>query len=423
MLLAMLPCHRVRAALLFGIAPITALPAQSLPAPVGPGPLLCLATNSRSAQPEVTLYVAELAGEGPARPIWRNRDNADVLARLDQQRLLLASYGNPYALLVLDLAAGTHQVLADGAPHEFVAVHGDAVLHLGDRRGETRVEAVWAEGDNFLYRTPWRDPAARRRLCEQRFDRVAQVAGNLAIAVTPNDTAVWVVSITNASGRALWTAPANAHSTCVAMSPGGQRLAIGCVRPDAKGLLTVVDLAAGAIVRSWPDLPIHVSPLSSNRPTLEIGWHDDEHVVCSLTRGDANGLAGNFAYVRYRLATGEVVDEEVYSGLELRHRAPPAPGPTPAGPAAAFQAEVVGDTTRVVRVDAKQPLATFPRGTARYGDWRIAPDGQSAVLHPVETPTRCTLFTAARTAGRTLLEQAACDFRWLPAVAAPVDPK
>ena len=418
----MLPCHRVRAALLFGFAPIPALPAQSLPAPVGTGPLLCLTTNSRSeGHPEVTLHVAELAGEGPARPIWRNRDNAQVLARLDQQHLLLASFGNPYALLVLDLAAGKHRVLADGAPHEFVALHGDAVLHLGDRRGETRTEAVWAASDSFLYHTPWRDPAARRRLCEQRFDRIARVAGNLALAVTPDDTAVWVVSLVNASGRALWTAPANAHSTGVAMSPGGQRVAIGCVLPDAKGLLTVVDLASGAIVRSWPDLPIHVSPLSSFRPTLEFGWHDDEHVVCSLTRGDARGLAGNFAFVRYSLATGEVIDEEIYSGLELRHRAPPAPGPaptTPPTPPAAFKAELDGDTTRVVRVGAKEPLAVFPRATARYDNWRIAADGQSAIVHPVATPTRCTLFTAARPTGRTLLEQAAYDFVWLPTVTA-----
>lgn len=385
--------------------------AQSSPAPVSTGPLVCFTTNARTPDAtEVTLHIAELDGTGPSRPFWRNSDNANVLARLDRDHLLLTSYGSPYALLVVDLAAGTHRVLAAGAPHGFVAVHGADVLFLGDPRGDTP--------DNFLYAAPWATSGERRRLAAQRFDHVREIAGNLAVGIAPDANAaeVWVISIVRASGRAVWSAPAGTRALRTALSPGGQRLAIGCVLANGESLLTVVDLGAGTVVRSWSDLPIQVSPLSSSMPCLEVGWHDDDHVVCSETRGDRQGMRGSFVHVRRCLTSGETTDENVYDAIGLAHRPPPPPGAGSAAQTApTFVTEIVGATTRLTRTGSSEPLATFDRAQERYGDVRVAPDGQSAVAHLGEGKNRCTLFTATSKDGRLLSQGSAYDFVWLPA--------
>lgn len=407
---------------LFGALAAGTLPAQSLPAPVGAGPLLCLTINSFDGNDGVTLHVAEIEGDGPARPIWHNHTSARVLARLDRQHLLLASQGDPDALLVVDLDNGNHRSLADGAPSEFVALHGDAVLHFGDSRSKRPTAAGSRENDHFLYRTPWREPLARRRLCEQRFDRVAQITGEVVVAVTPNEGSVWVVDLVRATGRALWDAPEGSHQIRVSMSPSGQRLAIGCVGPSGLGQLTVVDLGSREVLRSWPDLPIDLAPESSDRPTLMVGWHDDAHVLCSQTRLGDRGVGGNFVHVRYDLASGEKVAEHVYARLGLRHRLPLADGSNAARPPSAFRAAIEGRETRIWRVGAEQPLATFS-GILDFDTWSIAPDGQSVVVHAAGSPDRCSLFVAAKRDSRTLFERRAHDITWLPAVTSPAATK
>ncbi len=385
--------------------------AQAPPRAFDDGPLLCFTTNTLPAKPaEVLLHVVPLHGDAKPTVFWTNRGNANVLARLDRDRLLLASYGEPYALIVVDLAAGTHRVLADGCPHEFVAVHGDHVLHLGDPREAAR--------DNFLYATPWAAPGERRRLAERRLERVPQVAGNLAVAIAAGEASVWIVSITSAKGRAVWTAPAGVSSLRTALSPTGQRLAIGCVQSDGRGLLTVVDLGAATVLRSWPDLPIQVSPLSSSTPCLEVGWYDDAEVVCSETRGDGQGLAGSFVFVRRGVATGEVTDEREYAGIGLSHDVPPRAGPSAPAPRAVFTVAHDAKGTRLLCDGATDPLATFAGANLQTGDVCVAPDGRSAVARVGANSTQYTLFTDVRKDGRLLTDAFAYDAVWLPAASA-----
>lgn len=384
------------------------MPRAQLATAVGDGPLLVLTTNGLATNNhEITMHVAELNGEGSARPFWRSRGNAEVLARLDRDHLLLASYGEPYALVVIDLPTGTSRVLANGCPHDFVTWRDDVVLHLGDPREAAR--------DNYFYATPWRGDGKVRRLCEQRFASVPQVAGNLAVAIAEDEPAVWLVSLTNANGRAIWQPPAGASNVRVALSPGGQRLAIGCVQPgNGKGLLTVVDAGTAAIVRSWPDLPIHVSPLSSESPSLVVGWHSDAEVVCSETRGNRLGTDGGFVFVRRSLATGEITDETTYGPIGLSHQTPrPANAAVPVT-APAFVTDVHEGRVRLLRTGESTPLAVIPEKKVQWEDQRIAPDGQSAVARLGEQRTRCTLFTAAAKGGRLLLEGWAYDIQWLP---------
>lgn len=388
------------------------LVAQTLPAPVGDGPLLCFRTDhDAGAHHEVTLHVTELGEHDLTKPFWRGRHNVEVLRRLDRDHLLLASYGEPYALLVVDLPAGTQAMLADGAPHEFVAVRDDVVLHLGDPREPAR--------DNFFYATPWHQPADRRRLCEQRFDAIAQIEGNLAVGLAANETSVWIVSLLHASGRKVWTAPTGVHNVRVALSPGGQRLAIGCVATDGKGVLAVVDTGTGVVLHSWPELPIQVSPFSSNRPCLEVGWFDDAEVICSETRGDRNGMRGDFVHVRRSLATGAITDEHAYASIGLSHRAPPPPRtPSATEPLSVpvFTTEVVDKAIRLLRAGQREPLAVGPDDATHRGETRVAPDGQSAVACGGGEPPACVLFTATGKEPRRLAAQGARGFLWLPAM-------
>jgi hypothetical protein len=378
--------------------------AQETPA-IADGPIVCF-TVARSADKdrENVHFVANVDGDAAPREFFRSRDNARVLQRLDRDHLLVASFGSPYALLVADLTAGTTRELAPGAPHEFIAVHGDDVLHLGDRREPAH--------DNFLYAAPWRAPAERRRLAETRFHRVPLVQGNLAIALT-EDNEVWVVSLARAQGRRLTTAEPGVMGLRLSLSPAGQRLAIGCV-DKGRGRLTVVDTSTGAVLRTVAALPIQVSAGSSGTPVLEVGWRDDGHVVCSETRGDVQGLSGNFVFVTRDLATGEVTDETVYSGLGLWHEAPPVPGIPPKSPP---QLEVTAEPGRsVLRARGNpEPLAAIERSKQQYEDLCVSRDGNAAIARLGKDRRRLVLFTAATATPRELAKEWAYDITWLPA--------
>jgi len=304
---------------------------------------------------------------GEPQVVWVNRGNVRVLRRLDRHRLLIQSFGEPYALLVVDAEHGTHRVLCEGA--ELVDVHGDDVLYLGDNR--------WGKGDHFLYARSWRQDAEPVRLSERTFVRVPIVAGNLAIGVSGARAEVWAVSLVRGSSRKLLDLPDSLPGARFALSPGGQWLAVGTVMAT-RGQLAVYDVGSSELVRRWRGLPIAVSPFSSFSPTLEVGWHDEEHVVCSESRGDPLRGGAESVFVRRSLTTGEVVDEEVYGPVELHHRTPPAPGAAAAEPT--FSVERDGETDRLLQRGREQPLASFA--------WReqavriaLSPDGRYAVEH------------------------------------------
>ncbi|MBL8754563.1 MAG: hypothetical protein JNK15_14765 [Planctomycetes bacterium] len=391
------------------LATAAAAPAQAraFAATVGAGPLVALRTSSPLENGSATVWsIADVEGTGKAAPFWRGPGNCDLLARLDRDHLLLASYGEPYALVVVDLTAGTHTILADGAPHEFVALHGDLVLHLGDGR----VQSL----DPFPYATPWRDPAQRRRLAEIRCERIAMVAGNLAILVGEGERELHSVSLTGGTTRRLWTVPGGADHVKVKLSPAGQRLAIGVVA-RGKGLLTVVDIATATVVHQWADLPIDVSPLSSNRPTLEVGWHDDAHVVCSETR------PRSFTWVRRPVDADTIVDEHDYGPIGLWHDAPPAPSaPAVATAAPRFRWEPLAEGGSALwREGRKEPLRRFAEKQLPHGTLSFAPDG-NAVIHCNRVEVGPTLlWHATAEAARPLAEAPAHAVAWLPAAGSP----
>lgn len=400
----------MRAASCFVVTGLAAFaPAQAKVVDVGAGPLLTFTVEHGGPDHrESAHFVVEVEGAGPAREFWRTGHNTGVLRRLDRHRLLAASYGDPHALVVIDLAAGTVRELAPGAPHGFIAVHGDDVLYLGDPRA--RGSEV---PDNYLYAAPWRG-GERRRLCEALFDRVPVVEGNLAVAVSPEDREVWVASIVRAEGRRLWTAPEGATSLRVALSPAGQRLAIGCVGSDGQGQLRVVDVGTGGAVASWDGLPIHVNAASSSTPVLEVGWDGDEHVVCSETRGDRLGMSGNFVFVARKLASGEVAGETAYAPIGLWHT-PPSRAHQPAPPPPQFTATDEGVAARVLRrTGSTIPLATI--AYKQHGDITFASDGRFATARTfVDGSWRILLFRSDSDEPRELATAWSHSFVWLPA--------
>ncbi|HEX6812122.1 MAG TPA: hypothetical protein VF384_10905 [Planctomycetota bacterium] len=393
-----------RALLLVGLGGFVA--AQQAPAAITDGPLICFTVpRGADGKRDSVFFAANVEGQAPAREFFRSKDNASVLQRLDRDHLLVASYGSPYGLLVVDLTAGTPRELAPGAPHAFVAVHGDDVLHLGDPREPAN--------DNFLYATPWRVPGERRRLADVRLASVPLVQGNLAIGLT-KEHEVWVVSLTRAQGRRLWTPPPDASWVRVCLSPAGQRLAIGSVEANGRGRLTVVDSSTGELVRTVADLPIQVSALSSSLPVLEVGWRDDNHVVCSETRGDQQGLRGTFVFVTRNLASGEVTDETAYSDLGLSHEAPPVPGAAAMG-RPSFEIAVDGGQSVLRAVGTKKPLAAVELGRQQYQDLCVSHDGRAAAARVGDHRSRFVLFTPGSDTPRELAKEWVCDVTWLPA--------
>ncbi len=387
--------------------------AQTTAVAVGNGPLLCFVVAG-DVDGEQIHRLAELEGDGPAREFWRPPANAEVLRRLDRQHLLVASYGSQYALLVLDVAAGGLRELAPGAPHGFVAVHGDDVLYLGDPRDD-----VPYEKDDFLYASPWREPGERRRLCTAHIARVPIVNGNLVIAVGADERDVWAISTVREQGRRLWTAEPDRTQLRFALSPGGERLAIGAVDAHGMGELRVLDVGSGAVVAHWEQLPIQVSVISSSTPTLEVGWHDDQHVVCSETRGDRKGLSGSFVYVRRDITSGDVTDETTYTELGLSHTAPATGGSSRARHFQVIRPDMAGERAidYLVHVGSDGEMTTFAEREPRRDEpFAISPDGAFAIACVNDNAgRRVLLFSAGNEAPRQLGTGLPHSFVWLPA--------
>ncbi|MCB9887833.1 MAG: hypothetical protein H6838_20275 [Planctomycetes bacterium] len=386
-----------------------AAPPETVGGAIDPGQLLCFSNRESAAADAVTcLHLVELATDRAPRCIWRSPRAVRVLRRLDRDHLLLASFAEPYALLLLDAATGEHRVLAPGAPHGFVAVHGDEVLFVGDGRAKAK--------DNHLYAVSWRAAAAPRRCLEQRFAAVAAVVGNLAFGITEDRRRVVAVSLTSGRGRTLLQVPERERDLRVALAPGGQRLAIGSVA-GGKGHLRVVDVGSGALQREWTDLPIDVSPFSSSTPTLEVGWADDDHVVCSQTQGGGRG-SGNFVFVHRDLGTGEVTLEDLYAPVGLAHLRPPPPDAAPPDegePRFQILTKLPTGKSTLNRAGADEPLVAIEAAHEQYQDLAISPDGAHATARCGPKKQRLCLFAGDDDAERELSTNWSFDLVWLPA--------
>lgn len=388
------------------IAAATATAQQGFAIDLDRGPIISFERSVGGKPHRVELHVANCDGDRPAQVCWRNVGNTELVARLDRTHLLISSYGTPYALIVLDTKTGKHRVLAEGSPHDFVAVHGDDVLYLGDNR--------WGKGDNHLFARSWRAEAERRQLAEPVFESVPIVKGNLAIGVTAGASEVWAVSLTRSKGRKLYELPDACYQVTLALAPGGQRLAIGANKMGL-GHLAVVDLGSGKLVRKWDDLDIQVSPLSSFTPTVRVGWFDDEHVVSSETRGAARGFGGgNFSFVRRSIETGKVTDEAPYGPVELHHATPE--DPNAARPDPTFRIETQADDYLLMQKGRKEPLTSVPRDYRKRGKMRLAPGGTHAVVMLPHDPLLVQLYRPGKTP-LALSKIGGVDWRWFPAVA------
>jgi len=380
-------------------APIAAQQDQQLE--LGAGPVVCFTQNAGGTPRMSHLLVANCDGDRKAQRFCKVQGNVRIAARLDRSHFLLSCYDKPYGLVVADAHTGATHLLAEGSPHDFVGLHGDQVLYLGDNR--------YDKGDNYLYARPWRGGEARR-LAEVRLDSVPLRHGNLAFAVTAGEREVWKISLTRGTGSRVHTLPEHCMGTRLALSPSGQRLAIGCAA-QGRGHLAVIDLGSNRAVQSWQNLNIDVSPLSSSMPTLEVTFADDEHVLTSETIGD--GLrGGHFATVRRSLDSGKVVEEIPAGDLGLYHHKPQVPG----APAETrfFDVRTKGERYLLVRPDRDAPVTDVPNVRGRACDLILSPGGRYAIERLERSPNLMVLHRRDR-APLALFDQYCTDLVWFDA--------
>lgn len=362
------------------------------------GPLLAFTVvQTNDSKRQNILRVAELEGSGNFE-LYHGKHGARVLRRLDRDHLLL-ELPDPKRLVAFDVPRGVGRELVRGSC-KFTSVRDGDVLFLAGpgRTGK-------------LHSVSWREEATPVVLCDHAFSRVPLLVGNLAFAVDQHEQSVWIISLASGRSRQVWTAPGGHSRVRIALSPNGQRLAVGLIDKLHRGRLEVVDAATGESIQTWKDLPIWVSPLSSSIPTLEVAFADDENVICSETRGNRRGIHGQFVHVTRSLATGEIEDEAVYSGLDLDHK-PPAPTP----PEPSFEITRSKKHAELRRTGSSDVLAQIPRSRQQYEDLAVSrPDGRYATARLGDKRERLTLFPPTGKP-RQLSTTWAHSLTWLPAV-------
>jgi hypothetical protein len=400
--------RRALAASLVAAATATATLAQGwqlTPVEVDPGPLMLFIARDDAQQPRVDRWhVVGFRGDGQAREFLRLGHNLSILARLDLRRLLVASHGDDDGIYALDLQQAKSQRLSDNA-WTFVGTRGGDVLYLGDER----------KNDRQLYARPWTHLGEPRVLAGP-FARVTPAAGDVACGIGPGDAPeVHLIDLLHGGSRCVARLPAGhgADSARVAVAPDGKRVAIG----TADGTLRVYGTETAEPLREWRDIPLQLPFESSFSPRLELGWSDDDVVVCSESR---QGARIRFVHVRRSVASGKVLDETPYQG-NLVHQ-PPVPPPLRASRMWGWGTGVRGRWSRgpfecegddLFLPGESRPVASRDRLS---GDSILfTPDAAFAAVTRVGGDWVVEVIDGGTKSRRRVFTGWTCEYAWLPA--------
>lgn len=120
---------------------------RGFPITLDQGPLICFSKAAEGEPQCVDLYVANCNGEQQGTRFWRNTGNTKVVAWLDQSHLLLASYGEPYALIVVDTLTGK---ITDDASYGPLALCHRVPPLPGAANAQILVFQIQTKGDEYL---------------------------------------------------------------------------------------------------------------------------------------------------------------------------------------------------------------------------------------------------------------------------------
>lgn len=327
---------------------------ESPAAELDAGPLLGFHEVITDRPRVVAVKIAELTGTRVFE-LCRDDRRPRLLARLDRNHLLL-TLSRRDSLFVVHAPSGRRREIVEDAA--FLGQRGDDLVI--QRAGQ-------------IERVSWREPGEPPRAFGGRPLLQVTLHDNLAFGIARPDDGrprVEVVSLVTGRSRELWTAPADRSRFRLALSPGGQWLAVAATDARFRGQLVVLDTATGKPARTFENLVVDLSPLASGMPTLEVAFTDDDHVVSSESRGAPRGIGGEFVHVTRSVRTGEVTSEEPYAPLGVHHR---LPDPVRAEPR--FRIERGPHEVTLHVVGRPEPLAARDRQHLQYEDFSIAPDG------------------------------------------------
>lgn len=376
----------------------------------GPLAFFSVPTPDPARGPDDRWFVVSAGGDAPAAPWWDVRGNAAPLRRLDATTILVASFGEPYGLIAVDLAQGRARTIAAGSPRGLVGVVGDDVVFHGDTRG----------GDAGLFARPWKRDAEIRPLSADAFGRILH-ADERRLFVLAGDEGAELrrIDLPSGAGIKLTDLPQDrmASLATFALSPNGARFAVG----GTDGTLRIHDAETGALVRERKGLRIDVSPLASSIARLRVAWIDDATVRYSETRGGERPAAagGRFWFVDWNVDRDATVAERDYAPVGLSHGDPAAPVEAPASrPARSVAGLFERATGRVFFAGEARAAADCrnSRGEEEWGDVVLAPDGAFALVRErVGARVLTTLLDGRAKSKRVLHDGWTRNLGWLPA--------
>jgi hypothetical protein len=340
----------------------------------GPLAFFSVPTPDPARGPDDRWFVVSAGSDAPAAPWWDVRGNAEPVRRLDATTILVASFGEPYGLVAVDLAQGRARTIAAGSPRGLVGVVGDEIVFHGDPR----------DGDARLYARPWKRDAEARRLTADAFGRILHAdARRLFVLAGEEGTELRRIDLPSGAATKLTDLPKDrmASLATFALSPNGARFAVG----GTNGTLRIHDAETGALVRERKGLAVAVSPVSSSIARLRVAWIDDATVRYSETR-DVERLfegGGRFWFVDWNVDRDATVAERDYAPVGLSYGDPAAPVEAPASrPARSVAGLFERETGRVHFAGEARAAADCrnSRGEEEWGDVVLSPDGAFALV-------------------------------------------
>lgn len=307
------------------------------------------------------------------------------LHRVDQRRVLFASDDAPCGLVLADLSLGTATLVPGSEAQLFGDVHGsDLFVVAGDGRdGAPALLEVALPG------------VAAREVCR----------------LPPRTVASFVRVRCSPDGKHV------AWSSAASWVEGEEAMAH--LDGSAAPRLVVVERASGRVVLERAVESIDVSPLSSQMPSLEFAWVDDERLrVCESEPGEPplGRLDPQLVWVDVEVATGREVARHGRGPVGLGHERP---------------------RRRIVPETSIERVGWFEQGTVqlwfaghpepivdragkpglRDTRWSIAPDGGWCVLERTRDGVHELLLLTGASRERRLLASGAFELAgWAPEI-------
>ncbi len=285
------------------------------------------------------LYVTDLQSDLTPKPlVSSDHVYIPVKARLSQNLILLYIYQKPTSgLFILNTDNGDLKPLLPNSRTDLFSIENGRIFFIGDMNEPEYGYKLKPGGiieseprnTKKLFVAPVSSPLNPTLICKESILAMLLVSDNYFWLILDSaKPELWRISKDGKDKKKIIDMPSEwtLSMLTAGLSPNGKLLAIGVTNNNdffGHRDLIIIDIEKSTIAYEYKGIPVQVSPLSSQSPSLNFIWLTDDTIRFSETVPISKKINdGYFQWVDLEVATGKRLLEQKYSSIELAHSDP-----------------------------------------------------------------------------------------------------